>query len=260
MISIEREVAHRDRFIFNRPFGGVDLRFGPSGTEIPKIDWKLRTICWLDYDDPLSPAILDDVRTVATRASDGSALVVTVQSHSLPVIDPDGTGEFREIQTVDEYRSVMGANRVPADLKMSDLSGWRYAFTARRIIHAEIVDALAAVNASRPPAQHREFHQFMSLEYADGVRMTTIGGVFVDRGQRSVYNSCALDELLFYRAQLDAFRIEVPKLTPREMRMLEGRLPVGDPSTIDPRPMPPKDAVSFAKLYRYLPIFASFEP
>jgi hypothetical protein len=55
-------------------------------------------------------------------------------------------------------------------------------------------------------------------------------------------------------------RAPARKLSPKETRELEGKLPIADPATIEPGPFPPKDSVAFARLYRYLPSFASFEP
>jgi hypothetical protein len=260
MISIERMEAHRERFLFNRPFRGVDIRFGESARELPNINWRLRTITWLDYDDPLCPPILADVRTIATNIAGGSLLAVSVQCENPPLGPPDEDGERQPVKTVDEFRSVFGPARTPIDMTSKDLVGWNVAATARNAVTTEIADALSAVNASRPDVQRLEFRQIMALEYADGAKMTTVAGVFVDKGQNSIFSSCGFDELSFYRSGNDALRIEVPKLTPREMRELESRLPMNDPAAIDPGVMPQRDAVAFARLYRYLPSFASFEP
>jgi hypothetical protein len=252
--------AHRARFLFNRPFRGVDIRFGESAQELPNIDWRLRTIAWLDYDDPLSPSILADVRTIATNVVGGSLLAVSAQCETPPLMLADEDGDRRPITTVDEFRSVFGAARTPIDMISGNLVGWNVAATARNAVTTEIADALSAVNASRPDGQRLEYRQIMAIEYADGAKMTTVAGVFVDKGQNSIFSSCGFDEMSFHRSGSDALRIEVPKLTPREMRELESKLPTNDPATIDPGVMPPRDAVAFARLYRYLPSFASFEP
>ena len=259
MISIER-VGQQDRFDFNRPFGGVEMRFGETATVLPTIDWSLRTIAWLDYDDPLNLSILADVRTISTKAVGGTLLAVTVQCESAPLIETSEEDEKRPLRTPEEFRSLFGAARTPTELESKDLGGWQLATTCRRTISSEIDDALNAVNASRPPAQHMEFRQIMAIEYSDGAKMTTIVGTFVDKGQRPIFSSCAFDELSFYRADAPALRIEIPKLTPKEMRLLETKLPILDPTTIEHAPMPRRDAIAFARLYRYLPAFGSFEP
>jgi len=258
MISIERAKEHRERFEFNVPFGGVEMRFGNSAAELPKIDWSYRTIAWLDYDDPLAPSMLSDVRLVAEKAIGGSVLVVSVQAESAPLIEKDG--EKRSVTSPEEFREVFGVQRTPSELEIGELRGWKLSSTIRKMILSEIRDALEAVNSSRMPAQHINFKQITAIEYQDGAKMTTVAGIFVDKGQEAIFSSCAFNELSFYRAGTDVLRIEVPKLTPREMRALEKFLPTANPSSITHKPMPEKDAVSFAELYRYLPSFSSFEP
>jgi hypothetical protein len=262
MISIERMAAHDARFKFNKPFGGVDLKFGESGIVLPQIDWNLRTITWLDYDDPLSPGMLDDVRTVAIKSVGGSLLAVSIQCQGAPMMKvEDGDGEMRSVKTADEFKIIFGAERTPVSLSPNDLVGWNLAATCRKAILSEIDDALDVVNLSRHEQQKLQFIPIMAIEYADGAKMTTVAGVFIDKGQNSIFSSCGFEEMPFYvEPGAPAMRLEVPKLTPKEMRELEGKLPIADPSAIEAGPFPKSDAVAFAKLYRYLPSFASFEP
>ena len=74
VISIEKEQAHKARFEFNKPYKGIRLMMGSAADVLPGLDWAHRSIVWLDYDDPLNPGILDDVRTVATSVSVPSGL------------------------------------------------------------------------------------------------------------------------------------------------------------------------------------------
>jgi hypothetical protein len=254
--------VHADRFLFNKPFGGVEIQFGESAIVLPKIDWSLRTIAWLDYDDPLSPAILDDVRTIATKIAGGSLLAVSIQCQNAPTMTVDeADDEKRPVETAEEFKNLFGPKRTPAELSSKDLVGWRIASTYRTMVLSEIDDALKVVNLTRHEQQKLQFLPVMAIEYADGAKMTTVVGVFVDKGQNPIFKSCGFEELPFYvRPGGSALRIEMPKLTPKEMRDLEGKLPVRDHAMIDPGLCPQKDVVAFAKLYRYLPSFASFEP
>jgi hypothetical protein len=52
MVSIEINEGDRDRFLFNRPFRCIELRFGHSNTVLPQLPWHARSIVWLDYDGP----------------------------------------------------------------------------------------------------------------------------------------------------------------------------------------------------------------
>ncbi|MBW0366145.1 O-methyltransferase [Ensifer adhaerens] len=259
MFCIEREIAHRPRFEFNRPFGGIELMFGHSAQELPKINWANRTICWLDYDDPMSLSVLADVRTVATAASSGSAFVVSVQAQNKPSYE-DGEGELREVEGVERFREVFGAARSPEGLTERNLTGWNISKLYRDMIVAEIQETLRTRNLGLPAGNRIRFHQIVSMEYADGAKMATIGGVFVEEGQEATFRFCDFEGLPFYRATNDALRIDIPKLTPKEMREIEKLLPTENVDALECNPSPPSDARSFARLYRYLPSFASFDP
>lgn len=258
MVSIERELEHEARFQFNNPYRGIEIRMGESTDILPGLDWSQRSIAWLDYDDPLSPSILDDIRTIATRAGPGTALIVSVQAQKLfDVRDPD-SGPIH-IDNRDKFHQLFGDARTPLVMEAAELRGWNLSSTSRNIIRQEIENGLAQVNAARAPGQRIRFRQIAAFEYADGAKMTTIAGVFMDEGQNMLFEGAGFRDLLFYRDNNEAFRINVPMLTPREMRHLDRSLPCPDGAQIDRGPIPEREANWYAKLYRYLPNFASYE-
>ena len=89
--------------------------------------------------------------------------------------------------------------------------------------------------------------------------MTTVVGVFVDNGQNGNFEAAGFRTLPFFRDGDEALRVKVPLLTPREMRHLDRSLPCQDSGQLDLGPIPEADGKHYAKLYRYLPNFASFE-
>ena len=259
LISIEREREHEGRFRFNNPYRGIELRMDDSAAVLPSLDWGHRTIVWLDYDDPLSPAILDDVRTVATRACPGTALIVSVQTEK--ILDKrDAGNDPVHVKVPEQFHRLFGDDRTPQNLSSADLRGWRLSKTSRRAVGEEIANGLKQANAARTLGQRMEFRQVVAFEYADGAKMTTLGGVFVDEGQGAVFEGADFGDLSFYRGGDDALRIEVPMLTPREMRHLDRSLPRREGEAMDFGEMPSRDADLYATLYRYLPNFAAFEP
>src|ERR1700677_2046668 len=83
LVSIEdaEDKQTQDRFKFNVPLGSIDLRFGHSNVELPKLHWDdVRTICWLDYDGSLTRPALTDIRFLGRRMAPGSLLAVTVDT------------------------------------------------------------------------------------------------------------------------------------------------------------------------------------
>lgn len=258
IISIEKEQAHKARFEFNNPYRGIQLMMGSAAEVLPGLDWSHRSIVWLDYDDPISPAILDDVRTVATRAISGTALAVSVQTEGLVDKRPH-LDESTDITSAQGFRDCFGDARTPNDLDASSLRGWTLSKTSRSLIRNEIEAGLQSVNAGRSVGQALRFQQVGAFEYADGAKMTTIVGVFVDHGQNGHFEGAGFRGLPFYRDGDEAVRIKVPLLTPREMRHLDRSLPCRDMDDLGLGPIPESDGKNYAKLYRYLPNFASFE-
>ena len=72
MTSIEHDKPARERFRFNLPFHCVELKFGESGEILPRLDWNIRTLLWLDYDRPLDLEVLADVELFCASAISGS--------------------------------------------------------------------------------------------------------------------------------------------------------------------------------------------
>ena len=260
LVSIEREVQYKDRFEFNLPYGNIDLKFGEAAQFLTGLNWGQRLIVWLDYDDPLSPPILDDVRTVFSRACSGTAFAVSVQVQRLcdkrQIYD-----EPKAIETGADLAGYFGSERTPSGIEPRDLRGWGVAKTARRMILQEIEEGLRIANVGRRSSQFLQFRQVAAFEYADGAKMTTIVGMIVDQGQNGVFESCNFGDLPFYgTCEKDTVRISVPLLTPKEMRHMDTRLPLYGESGESFHPIPGADARRYAMLYRYWPNFASFEP
>ncbi len=253
MISIEREVKDRPRFEFNLPFANVEMRWGSTSVELPGVDLRLRTIAWLDYDGPLDVAMLNDMQDFAMRVVTGSVLIVSVQCNP-PVFDATDPTKH-----VTNLAKAFGKERIDPTITDADLPGFGLAKVFREVIINEIAVAIADRNGVLPPSQHMEFEQIFNFQYADGAHMLTVGGVFFDKGQRGLFTSCMFGDLNFVRPGPDAFRIGIPKLTLRELRMLEEQMPLAPGRRVAPGPMPRRDASQFVKIYRYFPNFATVD-
>ncbi len=262
MVSIEREAQHKARFEFNKPFASIDLRFKSTTVELPQLDWSIRSITWLDYDDRLVESMLADTRIVAGRAWPGSVLILSSQVEGPPLAlkeDEDGEEVKRQVDGIEDLRQRYGAGSVPNDATDTDLKGWALAKLVRRMFVLAIEDEIAKRNAGRPANQRLEFRQFVAFEYDDGAKMTTIGGIFIDQGQQALLQACSFDSLSFYCAGAEAVRLTVPILTTREMRFLDSKLPLPAGQELEADPIPVRDANAYSKLYRYLPNFSPLE-
>lgn len=84
--------------------------------------------------------------------------------------------------------------------------------------------------------------------------MTTLVGLAKDK---SKLDECHFETIDFLISANKPITVEVPNLTLREIRLLEQQLP--HKGTLNLGNIPKKDAIKFAKLYRYLPNFAVLE-
>lgn len=254
MISIDKSGA-KDRLEANLPFGCIKLHLQSTNAALPKLDWKRKQFLWLDYDDPIEVSMLLDAKTVATRASSGTVLAVSMQSESAKEVEEVKGDEG--VTAIERFRDRFGRERVPPEIWGDDLVSWNFAKLSRALIAGEIEAALATRNAGEAPADAMKFEPICDFEYSDGAKMTTTVGIFVAQRDANLFQACEFGSLDFLDHNGRLVHIEMPKLTVREIRRLEQQLPsIGGASLVG---VPLKDVKQFAALYRYLPNFAVLE-
>ncbi|MGO7337158.1 O-methyltransferase [Rhizobium leguminosarum] len=256
MISIEEASGARDRFEANRPFN-IDIVFQKSNVALPKLDWARRQIVWLDYDGTLSIEMLLDARTVAAKARSGSIIAISVQCNEAADVE-DSVENPNGPNALDRFVQRFGRERVPQGTTEEDLYGWRFGKLSRDLIAQEIETALSTRNASGE--QHFAFHPITSINYQDDAKMTTIVGVIVENAEVEKFAACQFERLDFLQGRQQPIKIEVPKLTGRELKHIERQLPLSEGVQIDlAGGIPGKDARLFIEMYRYFPNFAVVE-
>jgi hypothetical protein len=257
MVSIEQEESAQARFEENKPFR-IPIDFRSSRDALPDLDWNKKQFVWLDYDDPLSPDILLDMRIVARRATSGTALAISVQCVRAPQVDQADQDKTADAPTalarfVDEF----GRDRVPTTTTPKQLYGWQYGALSRSLVAQEIEAELASRN-SNGAAPEMFFQPVCEIEYEDGARMTTLVGVFFSADDAGRFEACHFDGLEFRKTDKPV-RIAVPKLTVREFKRLESQLPLVPGTELDLGSIPEGEANRFVDMYRYLPNFAVLE-
>ena len=255
MISIESATKALQRVRDNAPFR-IELAAGRSEKELPKMNLDRRCLIWLDYDDALSPNMLLDMRSVAGRVASGSVLAVTVRAERAREIDQeDADADETGRSALERFKSTFARARVSQDLDAYDLAGRPFATLSRSLLSSEIEAALVA--RSRKEDEETVFLPICSFDYADGVLMTTIVGMFCATSDLPTYAACDFDSLPFVHADRSAFTITIPKITTREFRLLEAQMPTDLP--VDLGSIPAREAENFGRLYRYLPNYAVLE-
>lgn len=256
MISIDRSGA-RDRLEANKPFRSITMDFRSTNDALPKLDWTRRQFIWLDYDDQIDLAKLQDMKTIATRALSGTVLSVSVQCET--ALEVEEARLAGETTAIERFRTRFGRERVASEVWDDDLMGWQFAKLSRELLVAEINEALAVRNIGIDLRDKIAFRSICDIQYSDGAKMTTLVGMFVATKDARLFKRCGFDNLDFIEPKKERLiHIEVPKLTVREIRRLEQQLPKAS-GQWDLQGIPAKDAKTFAALYRYLPNFAVLE-
>lgn len=259
MTSIELD-ENWDRAEFNKPYECVTVLSGRASVRLPEIDWRRHpAIVWLDYDCELNKEILGDVRQVAASALPGSVIVVTLDATDQALqSEPEerteiDIEEFGAASLVGMLNLKCGAS-LPED---TDLTGDNLADTYRTLVGNEVAGAVNSLVDPRSNAPTVAYSQLVNFRYSDGREMMTIGGIFcpLNPAGKSCIEQYGFEKLDFYRPAEDTYRIEVPKLTYREIAALNQKLPTNDPATIAV-PISDDDKLLYSKVYRYFPTFA----
>lgn len=249
MICIEDKVDAQERFEFNRPYNCIQLLWGDVIDVLPQLDWRARSIIWLDYDDKLTFDVLAALRFLLTNSRDGNVIVFTVDAK------PDEYGSDRLAM----LKKRVGEDKVPRDISTKDLESWGLAEVSARILKNEISDILSELNGLRQSGSKLLFKQLFNFQYSDGTPMLTIGGLLYEEGQTRILDSCSFGDFSFISIEGNPYRIEVPYLTYREIRYLNSRLPKGSIATKDYRGIPSDFVARYRKIYRYFPAFVEAE-
>ena len=265
MLSIEKDAHARKCFEFNRPYNCIRLKFGLASEVLPGLDWQAKAIVWLDYDGKLDEMVLSDVTSVCARASSGTILLVSVnaQADRAPneVVRQEYTEETGLPFDLDNYRLRELRRRVgealPSDITGSDLRGReRMAEISRKLITGAIEESLVSRNGTLSAGKKFIYRQIFNFHYSDGATMLTLGGILFEVDDQEKFDACSFDKLPFIRFEEEAYTIEVPCLTLKEMRHLNARLPRKKHASLKLSGVPSSDIKAYAELYRYFPTFA----
>ena len=274
MISIEERVTDKPRFEFNRPFNCIRMEYENSNTVLPREDWDKEVIIWLDYDKGLNIQKLQDIACVCTKAVSGSVLIVTVNARPVDVLrnrDLETEEEMQQFR-LKKFTENVGESRA-SDFSSTDLEGWNLAKTYRKVILNEVDQTLADRNGLLSDKKKMRSKPLFNFHYSDGQKMLTVGVLLYAEEDGEKVKMCDFEDpgLDFIRTGSEAYQIQVPRLTHRERRYLDKKLPLiageeveeGESATDVEEDVdigiPPADVERYIRLYRYFPNFAETE-
>ena len=245
LICIERELQDQNRFLFNRPFDCIQMYWGESTDVLPRMQWTgIPTIVWMDYDDPINEEILSDLGTIISQVEPGSMVLFTIQSV--------GKAFKSEKRSAFEGLQDAIADFIPIDATPTDMRGKTFQRLIQRIVTNELHRKLTLRNSGVPSQSEVRYKQLFNMTYADGVRMTTIGGMIYRADQEQQVTDCTFSDFGFLTDSESPHEIELPVLTYKELSKLSSKLPYGNP---DLSFLSQKEIDAYRKLYRYYPTF-----
>lgn len=252
LTSIEAQAGHeaKQRFAFNKPLKCIELRHGASTAELPKLDWAIPKIVWLDYDGSIDSDTLVDAAQVASSAAPGSVLIITLN------VEPLRTNELGERAA--QLRADVGADVVPTHIQHNaQLGGWKLGAVARGLMLEAIEGGLIDRNGPLDPSSEVAFAQLFHFRHEDGAKMLTLGGILhLAADQQRIEG--AFEDVPHLSKSVDPVEVRAPVLTPREILLLNQQLPDSTRKAICPG-VPASDVQAFTDFYRWYPTFRAVE-
>jgi len=266
MISIEHETEYEERVKFNLPYSFIEVYHNTSSIILPDLKWDVPSIIWLDYDFPISSIMLDDIATICANAIEGSLLMVTVNVNPFKISnEASKISNFR----LKELKVRIGDNKIPLGIEEKHLSQKGFSKVVRQILVNEIQENLKNRSLlTKNVEQKYTFQQLMNFKYEDGATMLTLGGVILKNNQKDLLDKSNFQDLDFLSFDDQEYRIDVPKLTLREVNHLDAKVHEqiisDEDGNIKFNPKFSKkyskflkldDILKYYKIYRYYPNF-----
>lgn len=267
MLSIEKDRANIERYEFNKPFSCIDMKHGQSNDILPGISYDRKILCWLDYDGLLKNSVLSDIATLLESVKSGSVFAISynTQPYRMPELANRYGKDISDKKLVlKELGCSIRSEMLPSDVPESGLAKQTvFSKILRKVVFNQIDKTLTNRNAGLAEREKWKFSQIMYFNYQDGACMSTIGGVVYQEFDSEKFESCSFGSLDCYRSNDDAYSINVPNLTMREISRLQESMPLVNeyidrgklPDTI----FPEQDILDFAKVYKYFPNFFEIE-
>lgn len=243
MLSIEHDINLEGRVRFNCPFKCVEIKIDSSTDIIPTLSQDLRYILWLDYDEPVTDSILNDVYLAGSQLSCGSILLITVDTEppSKESDEPSASKTYFEI----EAKKYLGL------VDIGDFAERNLPETSKRVI----VNALKGGMSGRKEIEFLPLFYFL---YADGHRMMTFGGMIGSEPEKRKLNSINKEGAIYLRMGMDnePYVIKAPPFTRKERHLLDPVMPCSDGWQPEDFTFPPEHIEAYREIYRFLPAYA----
>jgi len=253
MINIESNEDDKKRFEFNRPFKCIDLKWGLSTDVLPTLDWRGRSIIWMDYDDKLQISMFDDLDLIFTNSAPGSFYFFTCNS-SLSKYENKETKIYEPDRFINDFDGYASPN-----LKPEDLIGANSPSLIRDMLIKRISRVLDDRNALKEKSERIGFSQVLNIKYRDGAAMYSFGG-YIDTEENLVrLAKTNLKKLPFVRNNREMIDLRSPVITNQEIDLMNSYLPHSEKSFMTLKKLsfiPNDEKMKYFNTYRHYPYYA----
>ena len=166
MVSLEHDRKMMPRAVFNNPYKFIEVLPVSSQDFIFSDEFTGPSIYWMDYDCRISQGIIDDIGSLGRKVTPGDFVFFTVCG-DIPRRFDGVSGQRRLL----DVREIFGdfAN----DLDVEDMENANFPSTVHQIMNKALQHTFVV-------RRDGTFQILFQVEYADGVNMITVGGVFSD--------------------------------------------------------------------------------
>lgn len=240
MVSIEKNTSEKDRYVLNKPYKFIKMKFGSCEEVIGKTieESKCKSLIWLDFDSFFDiEVILDSINEVVNNIMSGSLLLVSFNINNN--INTEKLTRFNN--KLASYLSI--------DLKEVNFQPATIAKTYKKIIDNYIEVKLKERNIKNN-CDELNYNQLIFTKYKDSIDMLTIGGIFINKEDEKKLTLIKFNDYDFVSTNDDIYIINVPILTPKEIQIFDNEIVKLD-KDIDR--ILHNDFEEYKKIYRYYP-------
>lgn len=216
--SVEKEQKHKIAFEFNKPFDLIKMEYCDVGLIMEKLEKTLKHLIWLDFDKILNSENTSAIQSAAGNITHRSILLISVCiENPFPHAKPDEVPE--------KIKDRLKNNGVNVnDFEKIDFSEGNFKRTTVKIIAREINDGLTKNE------RNLEFFPLFNFTYSDGLKIATVGGVFVNKSlANKLQTSQIFEKFPFLRSNFSdpPYNIQINPMTKKEKVFLDSIMPSG---------------------------------
>lgn len=190
MISLEHDPKMLPRAIFNCPYKFIEILNATVHEFVSSDQFTGNSIYWMDYDSGIKRDITRDIASLALSAKLGDFIFFTVCGEP-PKYIKEKNSEGRLAELKETFRDLANS------LTREEMKNANFTRAVHKILDAAFVNAFVV-------RRQGIFRPFFQVEYADGLRMVTYGGVFAKN--------------IVCQKFLDSLRVKVPFLSSRSLK------------------------------------------